>query len=154
MKHIKKFEEYLIPESVEAMAYIWGAAAALKIIYNTIKRYGIVSKIEKYDFSKLKYIVGQFKDDKTIIGKIIDNEQECQIIYEYGGSDNLITLHLDKVKKVFTFNWEFTMPIFPFMRHSNYDNVEIQLYESYDEVLEIFESLKKESFKQKSKSKF
>ncbi len=147
MKHIKLFENY--NESLTGVAAYLGAAAILKIIYNIIKRYGIVRKIKKYDFSKLKYIVNQFKDSKTIIGKIIDNEQECQIIYEYGGSDNLITLHLDKVKKIFTFNWEFTQPVFPFIKYSDYDNVEIQLYESYDEVLEIFENLKKENFKQK-----
>lgn len=147
MKYIQKFENY--NESIAGMATILGAAATLKIIYNTIKRQGIVRKIKKYDFSKLKYIVNQFKDSKTIIGKIIDNDQECQIIYEYGGSDNLITLHLDKVEKVFTFSWEFTQPIFPFIKYSDYDNVEIQLYESYDEVLEIFENLKKQNFKQK-----
>jgi hypothetical protein len=147
---IKNFKNY--NESLAGMATIFGAAAGIAIIYNTIKRYNIVRKTEKYDFSKLKYIVNQFKDSKTLIGKIIDNEKECQIIYEYGGGgDNLITLHLDKENKIFNFTWDFKHPIFPFMNYNNYDSIELKLYESYDEVLEIFEKLKAEKFKQKKK---
>mgnify|MGYP003642200456 CR=1 FL=1 len=146
MKHLKTFEAY------GTFFTIMGALAGLKIIFNIIKRKSVVKGIKNYDFKKLEYIVTQWKDNKVKIGDTIDNDEISQIVYQYsGGEDNLITFTLDKVNKQFRFQWNFSQPIFPFMKFDDTDNVELDLTD--DQVIDIqsiFDKLKNQEFKDRT----
>lgn len=142
MKHVKEYESFDL-----AMAGL-SIAAALKIIYNTIRRNKIVKGVKNRDFEKLEDLINKFRDQKTRIGKIIDNEQISQITYEYGGSDNIIVFILDKENKEFILEWEFTQPVMPFVKYFNNDSIRLDLND--DEIIkiqEIFDNLKSQKFK-------
>jgi len=162
MEHIKKFENFQVNENVTSALIIFGALALLKIIYNTIKRKILLGGIKKSDFSKLEYLVSALKigkSDKKLLGKIIDNQDECQIIYQYGAltgkkryfssvQDNTITFHLNKIDKILTFGWDFIQPIFPFIKFNNEDSIVIKLTdEDYKKISDIFKKLKHQKFK-------
>lgn len=90
------------------------------------------------------------ESSKKIIGKLIDNDSESQITYEYGGSDNLITIHLDKINKELNFTWNFTQPVFPFIKFENSDVINVKLYsdENVQKIQNIIDNLKKEKFEE------
>jgi len=144
---IEKFNDFQKTNESSIGMIILGAAALLKIVYNIIKRKNIVKGIKNHDLSKLEYIVNSFKDSKFLLGKKIDTPHYCQIIYKYGGDDNLIVFELDKINKKFIFKWEFTQPMLPFIKYSGNDDIEIDLTD--DEIIkiqEIFNNLKQQKF--------
>jgi hypothetical protein len=142
MKHLKKYED------LGVYFTLLGAAAFIKIVYNLIKRKNIVRGIRSHDFKKLEYIVDQWKDSKTRLGNIIDNNEISQVVYEYGGSDNIIIFTLDKTNDKFTFEWNFSQPVFPFIKFENSDRIELNLHGTeINEIQKIFNKLKSEKFK-------
>ena len=146
MKHLRKFNEEI---GITPLAAIFGSAAFLKIIYNMIKRKYVLKGISKKDLSILDYITNQFTHSREIIGKIIDNDRESQVVYEYGGGDNLITLSLDKVNRTFEFRWNFSQPIFPYLKFSNNDQIEIENLsdEEMSTISNIFAKIKRDNLR-------
>jgi hypothetical protein len=144
MKHIKTFETYKLNEN--AFLTTLGILALLKILRDIIRRKRIIGGLKKNDFSQLEYFVKG--KGKELIGEVIDNPQECQIVYEFGSSDNVISFHLDKIEKTFSFSWNFTMPIIPFIKYSDTDKLKnIELTdEEYDELYEVFKKIKSQQF--------
>lgn len=57
MKHIKKYESFTFGSSL----IVFGAAAIIKIIYNTIKRSVLIKGIKDRDIDKLEYLTNQWK---------------------------------------------------------------------------------------------
>lgn len=144
MKHIKTFEKYNLNENIFITTL--GILAILKVLSDIIKRKRIIGGLKKKDFTQLEYFAK--KSGKELIGKVIDNTQECQIVYEFGGSDNLITFHLDKIEKTFSFTWNFTQPMLPFIKYSDSDKLKnIELTDNeFEELYEVFTKIKSQQF--------
>ena len=73
MRHLKSFNESSF--FITAL----GAAALLATVYNTVKRRAIVDRTKKRQFDKLGRLIDQWKN-KDLKGKIIDNDDESQIV--------------------------------------------------------------------------
>lgn len=130
-------------EDYSLLFYGFSAAAIMSILWNVVKKRLVLGDIKKRKFEQLEKFVNQF--NKSLKGKIIDNTDEYQIIYEY--NDNTITFYLDKINKTLLFNWDFSMPMFPYLKYSKDDSIELDLSnDEYIKVLNIFDKLKQQKF--------
>jgi len=144
MKHIKKFKDH-VNEGLLFTSF--AAIAAFDIIYNIIKKKKVFKDISKGGFEKLSNLTKNFKDQKMLVGDIIDNDDYTQIVYRYGGDDNMVTIQLYKSDKKLKFKWLFKMPIFPFINYSSDDEIEVSLTDDdVDSIQSIIDDLKKEEF--------
>jgi hypothetical protein len=150
MKHLKTFEKFNLNEGIgTVLLYVLIGVAWFKIMRDVIKRKKIFRGLEKNQIKILDNFIESFKDKKALIGDIIDNENQAQIVYEYGGSDNIVVFNIDKNQKTLTFRWRFTIPIFPFVQQYHDDQITVLLDDSsYQKVIDMFNKLKSEEFEE------
>lgn len=141
MKHLKRFNE----SGVGTGLVVLGAAAMIKSLYNIVKKRIIFKGLSKNDFDKLEYLTNQYVNNKELIGDVIDNDDYAQVIYKYGGSDNMITIQVYKSDMKLKFKWNFEMPIFPYLKYSSDDSISVDLsQENLEKLQEIINKIKGE----------
>jgi hypothetical protein len=152
MKYLKKYTDKLnkpIDNKVDeglSLLVPFATIAIFHVVVNMLEKRSMLKKLNKKDFSEIERMVSEFKDKKQLIGEVIDNEAYSQVVYEFK-DDNIIAMKLFKKDKKFQFRWNFEMPIFPFVKYSQKDDIEITLNgEEMRQMQSLINKIKSEKF--------
>lgn len=127
MKHLKRFDEGFITTVALTMG-----AIALYDLFKANAKQGQLSTSSSYDdktkfFDELSKITSEYERKNQLVGDIIDNDNLSQIIFKYGGNDNIITIQAYWETNKLKINWHFDTAIFPYFKTGALEDIEFTM---------------------------
>lgn len=127
MKYLKRFNEGLLSSFTLTMG-----AIALYNLFKANAKQGQLSgssndKVKFFD--ELSKLTTEYEKKDQLIGDIINTDDLTQIIFKYGGGDNVITIKANWNTSKLIIKWDFDTAIFPYIKAYSSDETEFVMDE-------------------------